>query len=394
AADVAIVPASLRVTGATMAGDPPGPEVLTGEAVRVMTGAPLPPGADTVVIIEVTRPAPDGVLVDEAPERGQFVRPAGDDVRSGDLVFQPGCVLGPGHLGIITSLGRTRVVVHPRPRVGVLSTGDELRTGSGPLSEGSIRDANRATLSAVLAQSGFLPVDLGVVGDDELAVAEAVSAAGATCDAVVTTGGVSVGDRDVMKPVLARLAGPAARSFGVAVKPAKPFAFAELPGACPVFALPGNPVSALVSFELFARPALRMMAGHTSLHRPSALAVTDAPLARRPDGKVHLLRVRARIAPEGRVHVTSAGEQGSHQLSVMATADALAVVPDGNGVPAGGEVEVVLLGSELASGTPPELAASCFASAAPTGDAGRPWVGEAGAAGAAGEALAAREAGV
>jgi molybdenum cofactor synthesis domain-containing protein len=372
-ADVASVPVELLVVGATMAGEGPGAELHAGEAMRVMTGAPLPPGADAVVILERTSLSPTGdVVVEEAAGPGQFVRPAGDDVRAGDLVFEAGTVLGPAHLGICVSLGRVRIVVHPRPRVGVLSTGDELSTttGPGPLAPGGIRDSNKTSLGATLEQSGCVAVDLGVVGDDESLVAEAIAAAASSCDAVITTGGVSVGDRDVVKPALIRLAGDAARSFGVAVKPAKPFAFAELPGGCPVFGLPGNPVSALVSFELFVRPALRRMAGHASLHRPSGSAIADAALPRPPDGKVHLLRVRARIAGDGRLHVSSAGAQGSHQLSVMAGANALAVVPDGTGIAAGSEVQVVLLDTgELASEASSALAATDRRVLAPLGAA-------------------------
>jgi len=164
--------------------------------------------------------------------------------------------------------------------------------------------------------------------------------AAARHDAIVTSGGVSMGDYDVVKAVLGRIA--EMRWMQIAIKPAKPFAFGTLDGV-PVFGLPGNPVSSLVSFELLARPALRRMMGHRRLARPSLVAVADTGLDRRPDGKVHLLRVTGEFGPDGRYHVSSVGAQGSHQLAATALATALAVVPDGDGVPTGGEVAVLLL---------------------------------------------------
>lgn len=359
-ADVVTAPVELRVTAATMAGDAPGPELHEGEAARVMTGAPVPAGADAVVMIELTSPGAqaDRVVVERAAAHGQYIRPAGDDVRAGDLVFGSGEVLGPAHLGIIAGLGRSRVVVHPRPRVGVLSTGDELADPSEALRAGRIRDSNGVTLSAALLEAGCSPVELGAVGDDAEKIAEAVEEATRRCDAVITTGGVSVGDRDVVALALASVDGAVVRTFRIAIKPGKPFAFAELPGGVPVFALPGNPVSSMVAFELLVRPVLRRMAGHSSLHRPSGRAVADEELRRQPDGRVHLFRARARLAEDGRLHVSSAGAQGSHQLSALAGANALAVLPDGGAIPAGGEVTVMLLDAgRLGSEPPPELAA-------------------------------------
>jgi molybdopterin molybdotransferase len=247
-------------------------------------------------------------------------------------------VLTPGHLGVLASVGVDRIAVHRRPRVGVLSTGDELVT-SGPLGRGQIRDSNRPTLLALVREAGFEAVDLGVAADDEVSVTSAIERAVASCDAVLTSGGVSMGDLDYVKVVLDRIGDM--RWMQIAIKPAKPFAFG-LVGEVPVFGLPGNPVSSMVSFELLARPALRRMAGHTELHRLSIDAVAPDGLRRSVDGKIHLARVVAR-QQGGTWVVRSAGGQGSHQLAAMAAANALAVLPDGDGIEPGGSVPVLLL---------------------------------------------------
>jgi molybdenum cofactor synthesis domain-containing protein len=236
--------------------------------------------------------------------------------------------------------------------VGVFSTGDELVDPGQPLGPGQIRDSNRLTLLALLRTSGCEGVDLGRVADDEDAIAAAVTAAVDRCDAVVTSGGVSMGDFDYVKVVLDRLGDM--RWMQVAVKPAKPLAFGtvgrpgggERTGPVPVFGLPGNPVSSLVSFELFARPALRRMAGRADaeLDRPLVTAVAPEGLRRRPDGKTHLTRVVCRWDGDaGGYVVASAGGQGSHQLHATARANALAVLPDGPAVEPGGRVDVLLL---------------------------------------------------
>jgi molybdenum cofactor synthesis domain-containing protein len=195
-------------------------------------------------------------------------------------------------------------------------------------------------LLALVDQAGWTPVDLGTAPDDEAAITAAVERGVAECDAILTSGGVSVGDFDYVKVVLDRLG--EMHWWQVAVRPAKPLAFGTV-GRTPVFGLPGNPVSSLVSFELFARPALRQMTGHTDLYRPEVAAVADEPLRRQPDGKLHLIRVVATAGEDGRLHVRSSGGQGSHLLRAMALANALALVPDGAGVEAGGTVKVMLL---------------------------------------------------
>ena len=191
------------------------------------------------------------------------MRGVGEDVAVGDVMAEPGTVLSPAHLGVLANQGIAEVTVYPRPRVGVLSTGDELVSSAGPLAPGQIRDANRHTLLALVRREGWVPVDLGTVGDDEEALGAVLDRAAATCDAVVTSGGVSVGDHDIVKVVLEKRSAGTMRWMQVAIRPAKPFAFGTLDGSgTPVFGLPGNPVSAMVSFELFVRPAVRRMGGH------------------------------------------------------------------------------------------------------------------------------------
>lgn len=332
-------PISLPVVETIAAGSVAERALQPNEAMRIMTGAPLPAGSDAVVMVELTRP--NGFDVDilaEVPV-GNHVRPAGDDITEGVEVFHPGTLLTPGHIGVLASLGRQRVTVFRRPRVGVMSTGDELVEGSDPLQPGQIRDSNRVMLLTLIEQAGLEPFDLGLIRDDEESLERALLGGVDRCDAVITSGGVSMGDFDYVKAVLTRLG-----DFSwmqVAIKPAKPFVFGVLEGV-PIFGLPGNPVSSMVSFELFARPALRRMMGRLDAERPRVAAVASEPLPRHQDGKIHFMRVIAQKSTGGWT-ARSAGGQGSHQLLAMATANGLAVVPDGSGVEEGGRVEVILL---------------------------------------------------
>jgi molybdenum cofactor synthesis domain-containing protein len=351
AADTAAVPVELPVVATLAAGGHRTEVLAPGTAVRLMTGAPLPPGADAVVMVEDTERAGTGgadvVRIRRGVAAGDAVRPAGSDVRRGDVVLRAGTELRPAHLGVLASIGRRRVPAVPRLRVGVLSTGDELVEGDAPLGPGQIRESNKTMLLACVARADAEAVDLGVVRDDEPTLEAVLRDAAQRCDALVTSGGVSMGDYDVVKAVLSRLADM--RWMQIALKPAKPFAFGVLDAGgdrrVPVFGLPGNPVSSLVSFELLARPALRRMAGHgdDDLERVRVRAVADDGLRRRPDGKLHVVRVHGRFADDGRWHVRSSGEQGSHQLAATAAAHGLALVADGDGVPAGAEVDVLLL---------------------------------------------------
>jgi molybdenum cofactor synthesis domain-containing protein len=348
AADVAAAasdrPVKLTVIGTLAAGTAPNQEIGPGEALRIMTGAVFPTGADSVAIVEVTSLADDGasVLIREPATAGQHIRPPGEDIAAGQEVFPVGTVLGPGHLGVLASIGVEKVAVYGRARVGVLSTGDELVDGSGPLQPGQIRDSNRYTLLALAEQSGFEAVDLGLVGDDEDAIRGAIKRGVAACDALLTSGGVSMGEFDYVKKILDELGDM--QWMQVAIRPAKPLAFGVV-GGKPVFGLPGNPVSSMVSFELFARPALRQMMGFAPslLDRPKVTARADEALPRRPDGKLHLARVIARWGDDNRYHVRFSGGQASNLLRSMALANGLALIPDGEGVAVGEEAEVLLL---------------------------------------------------
>jgi molybdopterin molybdotransferase len=343
AAATAEAPVRLDVVATLAAGAVPTCEVGPHQAVRIMTGAPVPPGADSIVMVELTeRAGDDGVLVSKAVPLGNHIRLPGDDLAAGQQVFPAGTELGPGHLGVLASLGYDRVAVHPKARVAVLSTGDELVSTPGPLLPGQIRETNRTTLLALLRQGGCTALDMGIARDTEEEIGAAIVRGLASADAVITSGGVSIGDFDWTRAVLDRLTGGTMRWMQVAIRPAKPFAFGEV-GGKPVFGLPGNPVSCMVSFECFARPALRAMMGHTGLGRPAVDAIADDGLPRRPDGKLHLNRVLATYGADGRHHVVSAGGQQSHQLFAMAMANALALVPDGEGIPPGGTVRTWLL---------------------------------------------------
>jgi molybdenum cofactor synthesis domain-containing protein len=349
ASDTQLGNTRLRVIGTLLAGDDPGSVFVgEGEAVRIMTGAPMPAGADAVCMVERTKLDLDGsVIIEEVVPLGMHVRTAGEDIRAGDEVFAAGTPLGAVHIGVLASLGMGSVLVRPRPRVGVASTGDELVAGTGPLLPGKIYDSNRPSLLAQLRNDGWGAVDLGTAGDDADKLTGLLVDAAHNCDAVVTSGGVSFGDRDMVGAVLGKLGGEQAHWLQVAVKPAKPFAFSTLPPrGVPAFGLPGNPVSALVSYELFVRPALRLLAGHANLERPRLTAVAEVDLERPQDGKLHLVRVSARSGPGGPVLVRPSGGQGSHQLRAMAGANALAVLPDGEGPRAGEKVEIMLLDAE------------------------------------------------
>jgi molybdopterin molybdotransferase len=247
------------------------------------------------------------------------------------------------------------VAAHPRMRVGVVSTGDELVEGAAELRPGQIRDSNRRTLLALAAQAGCDVVDLGIAPDTEEAITAAIRRGVDGCDAVLTSGGVSMGDIDLVKVILDRIGDM--RWMQITIKPAKPFAFGLVRAGdgrdVPVFGFPGNPVSSMVSFELLGRPALRQAMGHAELDRPIVRAVADGDLGRRSDAKTHFARVVAHFEADGRVHVRSSGGQGSHQLGAMAAANALAILPDGDGVSTGGDVDVLLLGDLPGAGSLP-----------------------------------------
>ncbi len=336
-------PVALAIAGTIAAGAVADRPLEAGEAMRIMTGAPIPEGADAVIMVELTEtdgPDADTVRCKAEVAAGNHVRPAGDDLTEGTELFEPGLVITPAHIGMFATLGLQEVEVVRRPRVGVFSTGDELITGPEPLGPGQIRDSNRPQLLALVAEAGLEPVDLGWLPDDEAVIEQALRDGAAKVDALLTSGGVSMGDFDFVKTLLRKLGDM--HWMQIAIKPAKPFAFGTVLGK-PIFGLPGNPVSSAVSFEMIARPALLKMMGYTDTLRRSIWALADEPLLRSPDGKTHFTRVRVWESIDGAPRFRSAGGQGSHQLSGLALANGLAAIPDGDGVQAGDRVRVLLL---------------------------------------------------
>ncbi|MCC7078852.1 MAG: molybdopterin molybdotransferase MoeA [Acidimicrobiia bacterium] len=334
--DLESVPTVLPVVTVSAAGRPSDRRIAAEEAARILTGAVMVDGADTVVPVEATRevdppPGRDGTWVEirDAVPSGSHVRRAGEDLAKGDVALQSGKQLGPSDVGLAASCGTSSLTVVPRPRVAVVSTGDELvAPGEGPLLPGQIYDSNRMTIAAALrTRCGTRDVTTVHVGDEpERCLADLADLAGSH-DVLLTTGGVSMGGEfDVVKVALGNAGGRADVDFWqIAIKPAKPLAFGRVEGALFV-GLPGNPVSALVAFELFVRPLLRGLAGVEPVVPPRSRGELGERMHKRQDGKVHFVRVRR--DPDGRYR--GAGAQGSHQLRAMAAADALAVLPDGH----------------------------------------------------------------
>jgi molybdopterin molybdotransferase len=325
-----------RALGQSLAGTSFDGTLGPGEAILIMTGAQVPPGAGAVVPLEAAVER-DGVVrsgISVTP--GANIRLRGSDHDAGDVVVAAGTRLNPAHVAVLGSMGHARPQVVRRPRIGVMSTGDEV-VGTG---SSSIRDANRPGLLALVQADGALPVDLGVARDDPVDLRRRVERAVDECDAVITTGGVSVGDHDHVKRVLADLASVTgtARWMRVAVRPAKPLMFAAI-GGVPVFGLPGNPASAFVSYHLFARPALDRLAGdRLAAARRSFTAVAATDLHRRPDGRVHVAPVVAEVVA-GRLCIRPVRGSGGHSLAATAEANAYAYLPDGPAVTAGTVVE-------------------------------------------------------
>ncbi len=330
---------TLRVVGSIAAGTVPSGRVGAGEAMRIMTGAPMPDGADTVVRVEDTDNGTDVVTVTRATLSGLSVRQQGEDLRRGEVVLRAGAVLRSAEVGVLASIGRRRVQVVRRPNVAVLSTGDELVDIADQPGPGKIRDANRYSLAAAVRAAGCPAFELGVARDDADDLRHALGNA-AFGDVIVTSGGVSVGDQDHVKPVVDAMG--SMDFWSIAIRPGRPLAFGELRtkrGAVPIFGLPGNPVSALLTFELFVRPALLKMAGHTRLHRPRATA-TLLDRIEKPTG----LRMFARgIYDRDGGSVRSTGPQGSGILRSMSLANCLVELPEASGAAEpGDQVDVIL----------------------------------------------------
>lgn len=316
-------PVVLTVVGEVVAGATSGRVLGAGEAIRIMTGAPVPPGADSVVPVEVTREEASRVEIHRASTRGQHVRPVGQDVSPGQRLLAAGRRIGPGDVALLIASGVTRVSCFPAPRVCVISTGDELVSPDRQPMNGQIRDSNGPMLAAMVRQAGGLPFLGGPAKDDRRSLVDALESNLGHADVMVMTGGVSAGVRDLVGDVVAHL-GEAAR-FKVAMQPGMPQVVGRVRDV-PVFGLPGNPVSAFVSFEVFVRPALRVLQGRRDLLRPAVPAVLGTAVTS-PAHKRSYLRVQ--MAREGAHWVaTPTGPQGSHMLTSIASADGLAEIPE------------------------------------------------------------------
>lgn len=344
-------PVRLVVIGSVAAGYTAGMQVEPGTAIRIMTGAPLPDGADAVIPIEETSDADrakdrrlaapsNEVAVRKAVPRRAHIRPAGEDVRLGERVMAPGRVIRPQEIGVLASLGHETVSVHRRPRVAILATGDELLEVHEPLAPGKIRNSNEFTNAALVTRTGGLPIRLGIARDNVADLtAKLRDGLEQGADLFLTSGGVSVGDYDVVKDVLG--AEGEMQFWQVNMKPGKPLAFGLLAGGVPLIGLPGNPVSAMVSFEQFARPAILKMLGHADLTKPTVGAILDEPLTN--SGRRGFVRVVV-TRRDGCYHARTTGEQGSGVLTSMAKANGLAIVPEGTyRVEVGSEVQVQML---------------------------------------------------
>lgn len=338
-------PVHLPVVGEISAGRAAHLALSPGTAVKIMTGAPVPAGADAVVPYEWTDRGVVQVRITRAPVEGANVRRAGEAVRHGDLIVEHGTVLGPRHLGLLASVGRSTVRSRPRPRVVVISTGSELRDPGTPLGHDSIYDGNSYLLAAAARQAGATAYRVGIVPDDVRSFTEALSDQLVRADLVITSGGVSEGDYDVVKEALGGLG---TVWFGqVAMQPGKPQGFGVVgEDAVPIFCLPGNPVSAYVSFETFVLPALRTMMGKSPASRPTRRARLTDPITSTV-GKRQF--VRGRFGTDrGGAFVTPVGGHGSHMIGDLASSNALVVVEeDVAGVSAGEMVQVLCLDEEF-----------------------------------------------
>lgn len=341
-------PVTLPVIGEIGAGQVGVTDLPAGTAAKIMTGAPLPTGADAVVPYEWTDRGAREVWVAQAPSEGQHLRYAGEDVGLGDVLLDPGTELGPRHLGLLASAGVASVRVRPRPRVAVVSTGTELRDPGTPpdqLPPDAIYDGNSFLLAAALRRAGAIPQRAAVVTDDPEALVETLDGLVGRVDAVVTSGGISMGDFDVVKAALSPLG--TVWFGGVAMQPGKPQGFGSY-GGKPIFCLPGNPVSSYLSFEVFVRPALRRMMGL----RPESRTPVTARITHRvgsPAGRRQLLRGVLGYADGGTsvTEVEPVGGSGSHLVGDLAVADAVIVVPeDVTEVKAGETVTVIRLDDE------------------------------------------------
>ncbi|MEW6333463.1 MAG: gephyrin-like molybdotransferase Glp [Thermodesulfobacteriota bacterium] len=328
----------LRVTGFLPAGEVALTPVKAGEAIRIMTGAPIPPGCDTVVPLEDVEQDGQWIRFTSPVQAGSHVRMRGEDIRTGHVVIPAGSLLRPQEIGMLSAMGTTALAVYRRARVAILATGDELLEPGATPSPGKIINSNSYSLAAQVLDVGGDPVLLGIAPDTLEATCEKIKA-GLNADMLVVTGGVSVGDRDFVKEAIEALGG-SVTFWKVNMKPGKPLAFARLQGK-PVFALAGNPVGAMVAFELFVRPSILKSMGHRRLFRPLVRAVLREPADNQGE-RPHLVRgILSR--EDNRYQVSTTGNQSSGRLSSMIQGNALIIMAPESSYAAGEEVDVLLL---------------------------------------------------
>jgi molybdopterin molybdotransferase len=338
-------PVSLPVVRTIKAGDLAGSPILQSEAVRIMTGAPVPGGVDTVVRVEDTYVEAESLFLTKPVNMGANIRRSGEDIKALEEVFPAGRPLRPADLGLIASQGIAQLKVYRRPEVAILATGDEVVSLGEVPHEAQIYSSNSHALSALVRECGAVPRQLGIAHDDPDHLAAMIEE-GLQSDVLVTTGGISMGDYDYLKDVFGKV-GVEILFWKVAQKPGKPMTFGVRHGK-PIFALPGNPVSATLSFELYVRPAMRKMMGHTRLFRPTVWAVLDQDIKKKP-GRRNFIRGIVERKEDGVLYAHTTGEQGSGILRSMSDANGIIVLSeDAEGAKAGEKVEVYLIDSEEA----------------------------------------------
>jgi molybdopterin molybdotransferase len=348
-ADIGRPPVRLRVVGTSAAGGDSIPSVGPGEAAKIMTGAPIPAGADTVVRVEDTRLEGEAVIIQSGGGKASNIRLPGEDLRIGQVVLKQGRLLSPADIGLAASVGRTLLLVHRRPRVAILSTGNELVEADQPVETGQVVNSNAYALAAAVTEAGGVPIPLAIARDTPEEIREAFHEA-SRADAILSTGGVSVGEFDYVKTAMDEI-GVQRLFWRVAQKPGKPLTFGML-GARPYFGLPGNPVSSLVCFYLYARPALRRMMGLRAAHLPTVMATLGHD-ATKATGLTEFIRCRIERTNDGLV-ATSTGTQSSAVLSSMAQGQGLIIGPADQGeLRAGTTVRVILLDPEMADENAP-----------------------------------------
>ena len=334
-------PVELKIVGRAMIGRRPESTVGGHEASRIATGAPIPAGADTVVPIENAELAGEVVRIMEPAPEGRHIRPVGEDVRTGTVLVERGKRLGAPELGLLANAGFPHPVVHPRPRVIVLSTGDELIPPTEQPEFGQVRDSNAYTIFGAVREAGAIPVLAGIVKDDVERLKETLLVHEIQADAFISSGGVSVGERDVVKAAFFRRGD--LDFYRVAMQPGMPQGFGHIEGK-PYWGLPGNPVSVFVSFEVFVRPALMKMLGRTQLRRPEITATLTQDVTG-PEGKLQFARVVVSRMAEGWT-ATPTGARGSNLISTVSRANGLAMIPQGTRTaPSGSQVRVMVFRS-------------------------------------------------